>query len=179
MPWYAVLPFVAMLVAIAICPLWVPHWWERNRNKPLVSCGLGLPVAGFYLVQRPPALLHTLEEYLSFMLLLAALYTISGGIRLTGDLEATPLTNTAFLAVGSVLASLIGTTGASVLLSGRESARPGTGGRVLPERPRRYGSPSARARPAVTYSASGPGLLPPVERSEMRDSSSRSRPAHR
>ena len=116
MPWYAVLPFVAMLVAIAICPLWVPHWWERNRNKPLVSCGLGLPVAGFYLVQRPTALLHTLEEYLSFMLLLAALYTISGGIRLTGDLEATPLTNTAFLAVGSVLASLIGTTGASVLL---------------------------------------------------------------
>ena len=116
MPGYAVLPFAAMLLAIAICPLWVPHWWERNRNKLLLSCSLGLPVAGFYLVQRPPALLHTLEDYLSFMLLLAALYTISGGIRLTGDLEATPLTNTAFLAVGSVLASLIGTTGASVLL---------------------------------------------------------------
>ena len=116
MPGYAVLPFVAMLLAIAICPLWVPHWWERNRNKLLLSCALGLPVAGVYLAQRPAALLHTLEEYLSFMLLLAALYTISGGIRLTGDLEATPLTNTAFLAVGSVLASLIGTTGASVLL---------------------------------------------------------------
>ena len=116
MPGYAVLPFVAMLVAIALCPLWVPHWWERNRNKLLLSCALGLPVAGVYLVQRPTALLHTLEEYLSFILLLAALYTISGGIRLTGDLEATPLTNTAFLAVGSVLASLIGTTGASVLL---------------------------------------------------------------
>ena len=116
MPGYAVLPFVAMLLAIAICPLWVPHWWERNRNKLVLSCALGLPVAGVYLAQRPPALLHTLEEYLSFMLLLAALYTISGGIRLTGDLEATPLTNTAFLAVGSVLASLIGTTGASVLL---------------------------------------------------------------
>src|SRR3972149_3547201 len=106
MPGYAVLPFVAMLLAIAICPLWVPHWWERNRNTLLLSCSLGLPVAGVYLVQRPPVLLHTLEEYLSFMLLLAALYTISSGIRLTGDLEATPLTNTAFLAVGSVLAAL-------------------------------------------------------------------------
>jgi Na+/H+ antiporter NhaD/arsenite permease-like protein len=56
------------------------------------------------------------EEYVSFIVLLAGLYVISGGIRLTGDLEATPLTNTAFLAIGSGLASFIGTTGASMLL---------------------------------------------------------------
>src|SRR2546427_10862458 len=56
------------------------------------------------------------EDYVSFMVLLAGLYVMSGGIRLTGDLEATPLTNSVFLAVGTLLASFIGTTGASMLL---------------------------------------------------------------
>jgi Na+/H+ antiporter NhaD/arsenite permease-like protein len=116
LPLYAVLPFVAMLLAIAVCPLWVPHWWERNLNKFLVSCALGLPVLLFYLARQPLALVRMGEEYVSFILLLAGLYAISGGILLRGDLEATPLTNTAFLALGSVLASVIGTTGASMLL---------------------------------------------------------------
>jgi Na+/H+ antiporter NhaD/arsenite permease-like protein len=115
-PLYAVLPFVAMLLGIAFLPLAAPHWWERNANKLLLSCALGLPVAAYYLVRQPAALLHTGEEYVSFILLLASLYVIAGGIRLTGDLEATPLTNAAFLAVGSVLASFLGTTGASMLL---------------------------------------------------------------
>ncbi len=105
-----------MLLAIAVCPLWVPHWWERNLNKFLVSCALGLPVLLFYLARQPLALVRMGEEYVSFILLLAGLYAISGGILLRGDLEATPLTNTAFLALGSVLASVIGTTGASMLL---------------------------------------------------------------
>jgi Na+/H+ antiporter NhaD/arsenite permease-like protein len=105
-----------MLLAIAICPLWAPHWWESNRNKLVVAALLGAPVLLLYLFRRPAALLHTGEDYLSFIILLAALYAISGGIRLTGDLEATPLTNTAFLAGGTVLASLIGTTGASMVL---------------------------------------------------------------
>jgi Na+/H+ antiporter NhaD/arsenite permease-like protein len=116
LPLVAVLPFVAMLLAIAIGPLAAPHWWESNRNKLLVGAALGLPVAGFYAAREPGALLHTGEEYLSFMVLLAGLYAIAGGIRLTGDLEATPLTNTTFLAVGAVLASFLGTTGASMLL---------------------------------------------------------------
>jgi len=115
-PVYTVLPFAAMLLAIAICPLWISHWWERNANKLLVSCAFGLPVAAFYLAREPHALLRMGEEYLSFIVLLAALYVISGGIRLTGDLEATPITNAAFLVVGSVLASFLGTTGASMLL---------------------------------------------------------------
>ena len=113
---YAVLPFVALLLAIAVCPLWVPHWWERNRNKLIVSVGLGLPVCGLYLAREPAALVHAAEEYASFMILLASLYIIAGGIVLRGDLEATPLTNTAFLATGTVLASFVGTTGASMLL---------------------------------------------------------------
>ncbi len=105
-----------MLLAIAVCPLWVSHWWESNRNKLAVSLALGFPVLVFYLGRRPGVLLHTAEEYVSFMILLAGLYVISGGLRLTGDLEATPLTNTTFLTVGAVLASFIGTTGASMLL---------------------------------------------------------------
>ena len=116
LPVYSVLPFVAMLLAIAIGPLWVPAWWESNRNKLLVSAALGLPIAALYLAREPIALVHLGEEYVSFIILLAGLYVIAGGIRLTGDLEATPLTNTGFLAIGSVLASFLGTTGASMLL---------------------------------------------------------------
>jgi Na+/H+ antiporter NhaD/arsenite permease-like protein len=116
LPAYTVVPFVLMLLAIAVCPLWISHWWESNRNKLLVACVLGLPVVGLYAVRHPHALLETAEEYASFILLLTALYVIAGGIRLNGDLEATPLVNTTFLAAGSVLASVLGTTGASMLL---------------------------------------------------------------
>jgi Na+/H+ antiporter NhaD/arsenite permease-like protein len=105
-----------MLLAIAVCPLWIPHWWEPNRHKLLVGAALGLPVLALYLAREPLALVRMGEEYVSFMVLLAGLYVIAGGIRLTGDLEATPLTNTTFLAAGSVLASFLGTTGASMLL---------------------------------------------------------------
>jgi Na+/H+ antiporter NhaD/arsenite permease-like protein len=111
-----VLPFVVMLLAIALCPLWVPRWWEANRNKAIVAAGLGLPVLGLYLAREPVALAHMAGEYVSFIVLLAGLYAISGGVLLRGDLEATPATNTAFLAVGAALASFIGTTGASMLL---------------------------------------------------------------
>ena len=110
------LPFAAMLLAIAVCPLWVPHWWESNRNKLLVSAVLGLPVLVLYAIRRPPALLHAAEDYVAFIVLLAGLYVIAGGILLRGDLVATPATNTGFLALGAVLASVVGTTGASMLL---------------------------------------------------------------
>jgi len=115
-PVYAVAPFVFMLLAIAVGPLWVPHWWESNRHKLLVAAALGLPILALYLARRPSALVGMAEEYVSFMVLLAGLYAIAGGIRLTGDLEATPLTNTAFLGLGALLASFVGTTGASMLL---------------------------------------------------------------
>ena len=115
-PVYTVAPFVAMLLAIAVCPLWVTHWWESNRNKGIVAVLLGLPILGLYLTEHPGALLAMAEEYVSFIILIAGLYVISGGILLRGDLEATPLTNTTFLAFGAVIASFIGTTGASMLL---------------------------------------------------------------
>ena len=105
-----------MLVAIAVLPLWIPHWWESNLRKLGVSLLLGLPILALYAARRPGAIMSMAEEYLSFIVLLAGLYVISGGIVLRGDLEATPLTNTAFLALGSGLASFVGTTGASMLL---------------------------------------------------------------
>jgi Na+/H+ antiporter NhaD/arsenite permease-like protein len=116
LPLYATLPFALMLLAIALFPLWLPHWWEHNPNKLLVAALLGLPVLGLYLRRAPGALLTMGEEYVSFIILLAGLFVISGGVHLRGDLVATPLANTTFLAVGALMASFVGTTGASMLL---------------------------------------------------------------
>ena len=111
-----VVPFAAMLLAIAILPLFAPGLWESNLRKLAVGAVLGLPVLVLYARHHPAALWHTAGDYLSFMALLASLFVISGGVLVTGDIEARPAVNTAFLAVGAVLASLVGTTGASVLL---------------------------------------------------------------
>ncbi|MEK6642748.1 MAG: sodium:proton antiporter [Planctomycetota bacterium] len=129
-------PFVALLLCIAILPL-IPktaHWWHHNRNKLLVALGLGLVTLIYYHFRGYGILhnghitspgLHTshhvlhhvaMSEFLPFISLLFSLYVIAGGIRVRGDIPAHPLTNTAFLAVGGLLASLIGTTGASMLL---------------------------------------------------------------
>jgi Na+/H+ antiporter NhaD/arsenite permease-like protein len=109
-------PFAAMLLCIAVLPLAAPHLWESNIRKLGLSALLGLPVLILYAVNHPAALVHTAEEYFSFIVLLGSLFVVSGGILITGDLQATPRVNTAFLATGAVLASLIGTTGASVVL---------------------------------------------------------------
>jgi len=115
-PLYTVLPFVAMLALIAVCPLLVGPWWARNRNKLVAAAALGLPILVLYLDRDPAALVHMAREYVSFIVLLGGLYVIAGGILMRGDLVATPLTNAAFLGAGAVLASFIGTTGASMLL---------------------------------------------------------------
>jgi Na+/H+ antiporter NhaD/arsenite permease-like protein len=114
LPW--VLPFLALVLAIAVLPLAAVHFWESNLRKLAVAGALALPVLVLYLAHSPRALGHVAIDYVSFILLLGALFVISGGIRLEGDLEATPGVNTAFLAAGAVLASLVGTTGASMLL---------------------------------------------------------------
>ncbi len=110
------LPFVGMLLSIAILPLAAPRLWESNLRKLAVSALLGLPVLALYLRSRPAALSEVAGDYLSFIVLLGGLFVIAGGIFLEGDLEATPRTNATFLAAGALLASLIGTTGASMLL---------------------------------------------------------------
>lgn len=110
-------PFGALLLCIAILPLVAGHFWHSNRNKAIVSLALAAPVAVFYLLQgAAQELAHALIEYASFIVLLGSLYTISGGIRLKGDLKATPKVNTAFLATGALLANFLGTTGAAMLL---------------------------------------------------------------
>lgn len=117
--WYSVLPFVAMLLSIAILPLLpaTSHWWERNRNQLLVALVLGIPVAIWMaLALGGSSVVHALVEYGQFIILLLALFTISGGIHLAGDLEAKPRTNAAFLGFGALIASFVGTTGAAMLL---------------------------------------------------------------
>jgi len=110
------LPFVGLLLSIAILPLAAPHFWESNLRKLGVAAILAAPTLVLYLRTQPRALVHTAEDYVSFIVLLGGLFVISGGIHLEGDLEATPRTNAAFLGVGAVLASFVGTTGASMLL---------------------------------------------------------------
>lgn len=119
-----ILPFAALLGCIAVLPL-IPkthHWWESNLNKIGVSMGLAGLTLAYYLWQFDAHKIVTvlehaiIAEYIPFIVLLFALYVISGGICLKGDLAAHPLTNTTFLAIGALIASFIGTTGASMLL---------------------------------------------------------------
>jgi Na+/H+ antiporter NhaD/arsenite permease-like protein len=116
LPVWTVIPFGALLLCIALLPLIAEHWWESNRNKAIIALVLGLPTAVFMWGQDYHAVLHALHEYVSFIVLLGALYIISGGLVLRGDIRATPGVNTAFLGVGAVLANFIGTTGAAMLL---------------------------------------------------------------
>jgi Na+/H+ antiporter NhaD/arsenite permease-like protein len=117
-PLLALSPFGLMLIAIAVLPLVYDRWWGKNSNKLVVAVVLSLPVAVFLLFSgMQERLLGTLVfDYLPFIILLGSLFTITGGISLTGDIEARPIVNTAFLGVGAVLASIMGTTGAAMLL---------------------------------------------------------------
>jgi Na+/H+ antiporter NhaD/arsenite permease-like protein len=119
-----ILPFIGILGSIAILPLlpWTHHWWESNLNRLgiALTCG-GLTIAYYVWVHGwgsvLPMLNHAIPaEYVPFIVLLFSLYVISGGISLKGDLAAHPTTNTAFLGFGALIASFIGTTGASMLL---------------------------------------------------------------
>lgn len=115
---WSMIPFGLMLLMIAIGPLVVEHWWEKNINKLIVSCALGVPVAVCLIMG---GMTHELEhqlffDYVPFIVLLLALFVITGGIHFSGDLKAKPIINTGFLALGWVLASIMGTTGAAMLL---------------------------------------------------------------
>ncbi len=117
---YWVIPFVCMLLSIAVCPLAMPSFWHHHYGKVAVFWGLAFLIP--FAVAYGPALafyefLHAmLSEYVPFIILLFALYTVAGGIRLKGSLVGTPVVNTGILLVGTALASWMGTTGAAMLL---------------------------------------------------------------
>jgi len=144
-PPLTVLPFALLLGAIAILPLTakLSHWWEHNSSKLLVAGGLALTTLAYYaFLHSHPVDIHfpthavvapaatgpswgvagatlanaMLAEYVPFIVLLFALYCVTGGVRIEGDLQATPTVNATFLAVGALAASFIGTTGAAMLL---------------------------------------------------------------
>ncbi len=119
LPLWTVIPFVTLLLCIAILPLAAGHWWEHNRNKGIIVAILSVIVTAYMLTHGAHGLheiLDKVHEYISFIILLAALYIISGGIYVKGSLSGTPLANTGLMAIGALIASIIGTTGASVLL---------------------------------------------------------------
>ncbi len=111
-----VLPFAILLLMIATGPLFYHHFWERNYPK--ISIFLGSITVVYYLVwlNDTHSLLHTAHEYISFIALLSSLYVATGGILIKVDRKATPLLNVVILLFGSLIANIIGTTGASMLL---------------------------------------------------------------
>jgi Na+/H+ antiporter NhaD/arsenite permease-like protein len=144
-PLWTIIPFMLLLAAIATFPLmhFTEHWWESNFNRFIVAAGLGVVSLVYYaflhegaieshwpghsVVEAGDAAIQIgfikailgnalLQEYVPFIVLLFSLYTIAGGIRISGDLVATSTTNATIMAVGGLLASLIGTTGAAMLL---------------------------------------------------------------
>jgi Na+/H+ antiporter NhaD/arsenite permease-like protein len=113
-------PFAGILLSIAVMPLLAPTFWHHHFGKVAAAWALAflLPFAAMFGAgQAGVALVHVmLAEYIPFVILLTALFTVSGGIYIRGNLHGSPGLNTAILAIGAVLASLMGTTGASMLL---------------------------------------------------------------
>ncbi|MFA7626555.1 MAG: sodium:proton antiporter, partial [Candidatus Kapaibacterium sp.] len=114
LPIYSLAPFILMLGAIAALPLIANHFWESNRNKLIVSLILAIPTSIYLILTGfSHELSHViLFDYVPFMILLGSLFVITGGIYIKGDISATPVNNLKFLALGSLLASIMGTTGA-------------------------------------------------------------------
>jgi Na+/H+ antiporter NhaD/arsenite permease-like protein len=114
------LPFAGILLSIALFPLLAPHFWEHHFGK-ISALWAALVIVPLGLIFGPTPAIHALShtaflEYIPFILLLLALFTVAGGIVVSGNLHGSPATNTAILGIGTILASIIGTTGASMVL---------------------------------------------------------------
>jgi len=120
MGWPWALPFAAMLASIATGPLLFPNFWHRHYGKITLAwsvLALAALAAFFGIPAALAAFVHAmLAEYLSFIVLLFALYVVAGGILVTGTLSSTPLANATLLLIGTLIASLVGTTGAAMIL---------------------------------------------------------------
>ena len=124
LPFWSVLPFAGILLSIAVIPLVSAHWWERNLGKvslfwmvvAFLTMYLTTPSLAQFLGMYSHEIFSTYREYVSFIILLGSLFVISGGILIKGSLSGKPVSNLLILAAGTVLANLIGTTGAAMLL---------------------------------------------------------------
>ena len=118
--WTWALPFIGILLTIAVAPMVVPRIWHHHYGKIAFVWGALaiVPIAALYDVPTAvAAFAHAVfAEYLSFIVLLFTLYVVAGGILVTGELRGTPLVNTAILAFGTLIASIVGTTGAAMIL---------------------------------------------------------------
>lgn len=114
-PWM-ILPFGILLAMIALGPLLFLHWWEKHYTK--AAFGLAVITLCYYLLGLHAwhTVWHTTYEYISFIALIGSLYVVSGGIHINVKGEATPLANLIFLLAGALIANVLGTTGASMLL---------------------------------------------------------------
>ncbi|MET0678470.1 MAG: sodium:proton antiporter [Bradyrhizobium sp.] len=120
MKWPFALPFAGLLLSIALGPLLFAKVWHAHYGK-IAAAWSALTLASLAWMAGGSAMLAALVhamlgEYLSFIVLLFALYTVAGGILVTGDIRGTPWNNTAILALGAVMASIVGTTGAAMIL---------------------------------------------------------------
>ncbi|MHB8770580.1 MAG: sodium:proton antiporter [Syntrophales bacterium] len=119
LPLWTIIPFAGILLSIALCPLLTPHFWHHHFGKASAFWAL-LFALPFLYVYRGVALYEILHifliDYIPFIILLWGLFTISGGVVLKGSLKGTPAVNTVMLLIGTVLASWVGTTGASMVM---------------------------------------------------------------
>jgi len=119
LPLWSIIPFAGILLSIALFPLFAPHFW--HHHFPKVSLAWALLFAVPFLFTYGHAAWHSilhiyLIDYIPFIILLWGLFTVSGGLLVRGKLEGTPMINTIFLLIGTILASWVGTTGASMLM---------------------------------------------------------------
>ncbi len=119
LPMWSVIPFVGILLSIAFFPLFAPKWWHHHFPKVSAfwTISLALPFLIAYRSAGMHAILHVyITEYIPFIILLWALYTVAGGIHIKGTMSGSPLLNLSLLAIGTVFASWMGTTGAAMIL---------------------------------------------------------------
>lgn len=119
LPLWACIPFAGILLSIALFPLVAPHFWHHHYPKVAMGWAVlfGVPFLMVYRGQALDAILHIyVADYIPFIILLWALFTVSGGIVVRGSLKGSPLVNTGLLLIGTLIASWVGTTGAAMLL---------------------------------------------------------------
>jgi Na+/H+ antiporter NhaD/arsenite permease-like protein len=111
-----IIPFGALLLLIALAPLFFADWWHRHYPKVAIALGAATVVYYIFGLHAGERVVEVAHEYFSFIALIGSLFIVAGGIHITVKGEATPLENVLFLLFGAVIANLVGTTGASMLL---------------------------------------------------------------